>query len=340
MSQRDEGRRDRTRLRRAAAGRRVRRGRARGRRRRRRRPKLAALRDGPLVHRGRLRRARSPASPARPPDQRLRRPAGLRRDPDLRADAADAEPRARPRPADRQPATALAGVLQRGPARRARVDHLPGHHARAPRCRSSRSRASTAGSDFHLAFSPERIDPGRTDYTMRTTPKVVGGLTPRPAPRAPRPLRADLRRGRRGLHPRGRRDDEAAREHLPLGQHRARQRAGRCSATGWASTSGRSSTPPRPSRSASCASSPGPGMGGHCLPVDPFYLAWKAREYDFSTEFIELAGKVNQSMPHFCVERSSGALERRAASVKGSPRSPCSASPTRPASATSASRRR
>ena len=48
---------------------------------------------------------------------------------------------------------------------------------------------------------------------------------------------------------------------------------------------------------------PGPGMGGHCLPVDPFYLAWKAREYDFYTEFIELAGKINQNMPYFCVEK-------------------------------------
>ena len=48
---------------------------------------------------------------------------------------------------------------------------------------------------------------------------------------------------------------------------------------------------------------PGPGMGGHCLPVDPFYLAWKAREYDFYTEFIELAGKINQSMPYFCVDK-------------------------------------
>jgi len=48
---------------------------------------------------------------------------------------------------------------------------------------------------------------------------------------------------------------------------------------------------------------PGPGMGGHCLPVDPFYLTWRAREYDFATEFIELAGKVNQRMPYFCVER-------------------------------------
>ena len=55
---------------------------------------------------------------------------------------------------------------------------------------------------------------------------------------------------------------------------------------------------------------PGPGMGGHCLPVDPFYLSWKAREYDTPTEFIELAGEVNQRMPYFCVEKMIGRAER------------------------------
>ncbi len=53
---------------------------------------------------------------------------------------------------------------------------------------------------------------------------------------------------------------------------------------------------------------PGPGMGGHCLPVDPFYLAWRAREFDQPTEFIELAGEVNQAMPYFCVDKISRAL--------------------------------
>ncbi len=63
---------------------------------------------------------------------------------------------------------------------------------------------------------------------------------------------------------------------------------------------------------------PGPGMGGHCLPVDPFYLSWKAREYDFSTEFIELAGKVNQNMPYVCVERAERALNDQGKAVRGS----------------------
>jgi UDP-N-acetyl-D-glucosamine dehydrogenase len=63
---------------------------------------------------------------------------------------------------------------------------------------------------------------------------------------------------------------------------------------------------------------PGPGLGGHCLPVDPFYLAWKAREFDFYTEFIELAGKVNENMPYFCLEKITRALNSVEKSVKGS----------------------
>jgi UDP-N-acetyl-D-glucosamine dehydrogenase len=63
---------------------------------------------------------------------------------------------------------------------------------------------------------------------------------------------------------------------------------------------------------------PGPGMGGHCLPVDPFYLTWKAREYDFSTEFIELAGKVNKQMPAFCLEKIERSLNDASKPVRGS----------------------
>ena len=63
---------------------------------------------------------------------------------------------------------------------------------------------------------------------------------------------------------------------------------------------------------------PGPGMGGHCLPVDPFYLAFKAREHDFYTEFIELAGKINQNQPQFCVEKMERALNDASKPMKGS----------------------
>jgi UDP-N-acetyl-D-glucosamine dehydrogenase len=63
---------------------------------------------------------------------------------------------------------------------------------------------------------------------------------------------------------------------------------------------------------------PGPGMGGHCLPVDPFYLAWRAREFDTPTEFIELAGEVNQRMPYFCVDKIIDALNDQSKPVRGS----------------------
>jgi UDP-N-acetyl-D-glucosamine dehydrogenase len=63
---------------------------------------------------------------------------------------------------------------------------------------------------------------------------------------------------------------------------------------------------------------PGPGMGGHCLPVDPFYLTWRAREFQMSTEFIELAGKINQQMPYYCVERIEHALNDVSKPIKGS----------------------
>ena len=85
---------------------------------------------------------------------------------------------------------------------------------------------------------------------------------------------------------------------------------------------------------------PGPGMGGHCLPVDPFYLTWKAREYDMSTEFIELAGKVNQQMPYFCLEKIERALNDARQGGARARRCSWSASPTRPARATCASHRR
>ena len=197
-----------------------------------------------------------------------------------------------------------------------------------------------AGSDFHLAFSPERIDPGRTDHTLRTTPKVVGGLTEACRARAVEVYERGLRRGRPGLDPRGRRAGEAAREHLPLGQHRARQRAGRALRPDGDRHLGGRSTPRRTKPFGFMRFEPGPGMGGHCLPVDPFYLAFKAREYDFPTEFVELAGKVNQHQPHFCVRQDRARPQRRRQAGPRLAACWCSASPTRPGSATCASRRR
>jgi UDP-N-acetyl-D-glucosamine dehydrogenase len=174
-----------------------------------------------------------------------------------------------------------------------------------------------AGRDFHLAFSPERIDPGRTDHTIRTTPKVVGGLTPACAERAAAVYSEIC-------------DDvvvvatpEAA-EMTKLLENVFRsvnialvnELAVLCERMGidvWEVVDAAATKPYGFMRF-----EPGPGMGGHCLPVDPFYLSFKAREYDFPAEFVELAGKVNQHQPHYCVERVVRALNQGSKPVRDS----------------------
>ena len=163
---------------------------------------------------------------------------------------------------------------------------------------------------------PSASTPAATDWTTKTTPKVVGGITPAShEPRGRRSTGSAVDTVARGLVARGGRADEAAREHLPLGQHRARQRArAALRPDGHRRLGGRRRRRDEAVRLHD-ASSPGPGLGGHCIPLDPFYLSWKAREYDFYTEFIELAGKVNENMPYFCRSRDlAGAEPRRAAS--------------------------
>ena len=140
-------------------------------------------------------------------------------------DAADPQPRAGPRARSSRAAAAHRARPAARPARGARVDHLPRHHPRAARARCSRSRASPLGSDFNVAFSPERVDPGRTDYTHAE--HAEGRRRPDGAclERARGALRRGLRRGRLRLHTRGRRAHEAPREHVPVREHRARERA-------------------------------------------------------------------------------------------------------------------
>jgi UDP-N-acetyl-D-glucosamine dehydrogenase len=174
-----------------------------------------------------------------------------------------------------------------------------------------------AGRDFYLAFSPERIDPGRTDYTIRTTPKLVGGLTPKCGERA-----VELY-------------SEICDEVVPLSSPEAAelskllenifrsvnialvnelaQLCDRLNIDVW-EVIGAAATKPF----GFMRFDPGPGMGGHCLPIDPFYLGFKAREHDFYPEFIELAGKINQSQPLFCVEKIERALNDASKPVKGS----------------------
>jgi UDP-N-acetyl-D-glucosamine dehydrogenase len=174
-----------------------------------------------------------------------------------------------------------------------------------------------AGEGFNVAFSPERVDPGRTDFTLRTTPKVVGGHTQACLERA-----LDLY--------------GAVCDHLvPVSSTEiaelskllenifrsvnialVNEVAMLCDRMGidiWEVVDAAATKPYGFMRF-----EPGPGMGGHCLPVDPFYLSWKAREYDTPTEFIELAGTVNQRMPQFCVEKILRALNEHSKSVRGS----------------------
>ena len=174
-----------------------------------------------------------------------------------------------------------------------------------------------AGSDFSLAFSPERVDPGRTDFTLRTTPKVVGGLTEACARARGDALQRRLRRDRAAS-----RTPEAA-ELTKLLENIFRSvnialvnelamLADRMGIDIWEVVDAAATKPYGFMRF-----EPGPGMGGHCLPVDPFYLAWRAREFDLPTEFIELAGKVNQQMPYHCVEKIERALNDAGKAVKG-----------------------
>ena len=173
-----------------------------------------------------------------------------------------------------------------------------------------------AGRDFHVAFSPERVDPGRTDHTMRTTPKVVGGLTPACGARAEEvyglicdhivrvgsPEVAELSKLLENIF---RSVNIALVNELSI-------LCERMDIDVWEVIDAAATKPYGFMRF-----DPGPGMGGHCLPVDPFYLSWKAREYDFATEFIELAGKVNAQMPVHCVARIERALNEVRKPVNG-----------------------
>ena len=173
-----------------------------------------------------------------------------------------------------------------------------------------------AGRDFHLAFSPERVDPGRTDFTLRSTPKVVGGLTEACAERAEELYALVCDRVVRVSTP-----DAAEMTKLLENIFRSVNIAlvnelamlsDRMGIDIWEVVDAASTKP-----YGFMPFEPGPGMGGHCLPVDPFYLSWRAREFDMATEFIELAGKVNQQMPYHCVAKAQRVLNDAGLSVKG-----------------------
>jgi UDP-N-acetyl-D-glucosamine dehydrogenase len=173
------------------------------------------------------------------------------------------------------------------------------------------------GEGFHLAYSPERIDPGRSDNQIAETPKVVGGVTQACCERAvalysevcdevvtvSSPEAAELSKLL---------ENTFRSVNIALVNELA-QLTDRLGIDIWEVIDAASSKPFGFMRF-----EPGPGMGGHCLPVDPFYLAFKARQHDFYTEFVELAGKINQSHPLFCVSKIQSALNDVGKAVRGS----------------------
>ncbi|MGC6424320.1 MAG: nucleotide sugar dehydrogenase [Lentimonas sp.] len=175
----------------------------------------------------------------------------------------------------------------------------------------------TAGIDFHLAFSPEREDPGRKDHSVKTIPKVMGGYTEACLQRCVELYSKALD----AVHPVSScRVAEATKltenifrsvnialvNELKMVFHKM-------DIDVWDVVEAAATKP-----FGYMPFYPGPGLGGHCIPIDPFYLTWKAREYDQHTKFIELAGEVNTSMPDYVVDRVAEALNEDAKSIKES----------------------
>jgi UDP-N-acetyl-D-glucosamine dehydrogenase len=156
-----------------------------------------------------------------------------------------------------------------------------------------------AGADFHLAFSPERVDPGNTNWSTKTVTKVVGGIDEASTEAAAALYASAIDAVHLVSSP-----DAAELTKLLENIFRSvnialvnelAQLCERMDIDVWEVVDAAATKP-----FGFMSFQPGPGLGGHCIPIDPFYLTWKAREYGFYTEFIELAGKVNESMPYFC----------------------------------------
>lgn len=171
--------------------------------------------------------------------------------------------------------------------------------------------------DFYLAFSPERVDPGNKKYTTKTTPKVVGGINENSTKIASLFY------------------EQIIEKIVPVSSTQVAEMTkllenifrcvnialvnelmllcDRMEINIWEVIQASATKP-----FGFMSFYPGPGLGGHCIPIDPFYLSWKAREYDFHTEFIELAGKVNENMPYYVVSKISQALNKHKKSINGS----------------------
>ena len=173
------------------------------------------------------------------------------------------------------------------------------------------------GKDFFLAFSPERVDPGNEKFTTRNVPKVVGGTTPDCSRLAGRLSSASIERVVEVSSPR-------VAEMVKLLENTFRavniglvnELAMMCDRLGisvWEVVDAAATKP-----FGFMPFYPGPGLGGHCIPIDPFYLSWKVKEVGFEARFIELAGQVNGAMPHHVVDKITDALNSQSKSVRGS----------------------
>jgi UDP-N-acetyl-D-glucosamine dehydrogenase len=165
------------------------------------------------------------------------------------------------------------------------------------------------GSDVFLAFSPERVDPGNGTYGVRNTPKVVGGLTAECTERAAALYGRICEKVHVVSSP-----ESAEMAKILENTFRAVNIAlvnemailsERMGIDLWESIDAASTKP-----FGYMPFWPGPGLGGHCIPIDPFYLTWRAKAYDLSTEFVELAGRINTNMPYYAVSRVTRALNQ------------------------------
>jgi UDP-N-acetyl-D-glucosamine dehydrogenase len=201
----------------------------------------------------------------------------------------------------------LAGVLREGQLVVLESTTYPGTTRDIVKPILEQGSGLVAGTDFNLAMSPERVDPGRTDWTTKTTPKVVGGLTPACTAAAAAVYRTAVDTVHEVSAP-----ESAELTKLLENIYRSvnialvNELAQLCDRMGidvWEVVEAAATKP-----FGFQSFQPGPGLGGHCIPLDPYYLSWKAREYDFSARFIELAGEVNNNMPYFCRSVISQAL--------------------------------
>jgi UDP-N-acetyl-D-glucosamine dehydrogenase len=211
----------------------------------------------------------------------------------------------------------IAPHLQRGALVTLESTTYPGTTDTELRAVLEKNSGLRAGKDFHLAFSPERVDPGNPQSDIAKVPKVVGGYTPECRKRAVR------------LYGR------AIKQIVPVASCRTAEavkltenifRAVNIAMVNelkivfeamgidiWDVITAAKTKP-----FGFMPFYPGPGLGGHCIPVDPFYLAWKARQYGQETRFIELAGKINTAMPAHVVRRVAMALATKRKKLKGS----------------------